>query len=470
VIRRRRIGRVLSVCVAAVLLAAVVSALELPVTSGGGSRIRLRAGSQPGAAPPRLPEAVAAAGPVVAGAAPAPRTSVVRGPPPNPQPLPPPVTLPGPPPLSATCPGPGWQFVNSGAEAPPGSGWTWLNAVAVTSRSDAWAVGGRGGSMNRTLIDHWNGRTWSVASSPGPASAQELLAVAGSGADDVWAVGYQSAYGGPDQPLIEHWNGSSWTVVASPAVPPQTRMDGVAAISADDAWAVGEQEGGTASSGPPASPSSPGSGAGSGGAGSPPAGPLAEHWNGSAWTVVPIPDEGGSPNALAAVGAAGPDDVWAVGSSNNGSSGLAEHWNGSSWTAVPIDPGPLSGISVLSASDAWAVGGGHIEHWNGSSWSPSPTPPPPGGQYVLSGISAVSATDAWAVGESVGSAGNNTLAEHWNGLAWAVVPSPSPDHDDLLHSVALSGDGIGWAVGVAGWVPGATEPAPGALTEERCAG
>jgi hypothetical protein len=41
---------------------------------------------------------------------------------------------------------------------------------------------------------------------------------------------------------------------------------------------------------------------------------LVEHWNGSAWSVVPSPNVGGNDNLLNGVGAAA-GDVWAVGSS-----------------------------------------------------------------------------------------------------------------------------------------------------------
>jgi hypothetical protein len=41
---------------------------------------------------------------------------------------------------------------------------------------------------------------------------------------------------------------------------------------------------------------------------------LTEHWNGSAWSVVPSPNVGGNDNLLNGVGAA-TGDVWTVGSS-----------------------------------------------------------------------------------------------------------------------------------------------------------
>jgi hypothetical protein len=69
----------------------------------------------------------------------------------------------------------------------------YLGAVAAVSATDAWAVGdyNQGGSViGQTLIEHWNGTAWSVASSPnGGSNANELHGVAAAVANDVWAVG-----------------------------------------------------------------------------------------------------------------------------------------------------------------------------------------------------------------------------------------------------------------------------------------
>ena len=44
----------------------------------------------------------------------------------------------------------------------------------------------------------------------------------------------------PSQTLIEHWNGTTWSVVASPNVGTQLNgLNGVTAVSTSDIWAVG---------------------------------------------------------------------------------------------------------------------------------------------------------------------------------------------------------------------------------------
>src|SRR5438874_940226 len=96
---------------------------------------------------------------------------------------------------------------------------TALNGVAAVSASDVWAVGTHGSSSgNRTLIEHWNGSSWSIVDSPNPGTSYNgLNRVVVPSANDIWAVGrYTHDDSGYAQTLIEHWNGSSWSIVPSP--------------------------------------------------------------------------------------------------------------------------------------------------------------------------------------------------------------------------------------------------------------
>ena len=92
---------------------------------------------------------------------------------------------------------------------------------------------------------------------------------------------------------------------------------------------------------------------------------LIEHWNGTAWSIVPSPTPGAYP-ILSGVAARTSNDVYAVGSnmpSVNGGvqQGLIMHWNGSNW-AADSDPtagtfSPLFAAATLpGASHEWAFG------------------------------------------------------------------------------------------------------------------
>ncbi|MFL5797106.1 MAG: hypothetical protein ACJ77A_04125 [Actinomycetota bacterium] len=327
-----------------------------------------------------------------------------------------------------------------------------LGGVAVLSPCNAWAVGNfDNGTADQTLIEHWNGSTWTQKTSQNPGGStqfHELSDADGTSASNVWAVGdYIPTLA--QQTLTEHWTGSSWITQASPN-PGGSSLDsiltGVAAISASNAWAVGYYSNGTADQ------------------------TLVEHWNGTSWKVVPSPNPGGSSrnDFLYGVAAVSATNVWAVGRFDNGSANrtLIEHWNGHTWLRVasPNIGGStahngLNAVTATSASDAWAVGGGGnadktlIEHWNGKTWTrvTSPNGGGPSSPFSdLVGVVATSPSNAWATGFYSTDNVNQTLVEHWNGKVWTLVGSPNPggsSNSNILDAVDASSASNMWTVG-----------------------
>jgi len=325
---------------------------------------------------------------------------------------------------------------------------------------------------------------WQVIPSPNPPGGAALAGVAAVSPTNLWAVGVGIAPDSSGRPFILHQTGTgAWHAVDVPALRPVSgRLAAVSAGSANDVWAVGVR----AVPGAPLAvhfdghawrlvPSGPvGAGAALLGVatlsptnawavGSRQSGPrtatLVEHWNGKAWQVVPSP----SPDAessLSAVVALSPTDVWAVGKQGDEFVlPLVEHWNGHTWSvvAVPV-PVPhaelvgLTAISAVSPHDIWAVGQGHLtEHWNGHAWQAVPAPAAstdPDATTNLNGVSARSARDVWAVGTVSGTPGPRTVTEHWNGAKWTVVPSPTPGSGGaILNAVAAAAGGPTVAVG-----------------------
>jgi hypothetical protein len=328
------------------------------------------------------------------------------------------------------------------ALAPPFSGR--LYGVAATSLRNAWAVGLEG---TRSLIVHWNGESWTNAlSSPG-----FLKGVAATSPRDGWAVGGTDWF--HPQTLIEHWNGKAWTRVPSPSPAPGGYLSGVAVTSPCNAWAVGLIGGG------------PGTGTG------PSDRTLIEHWNGKAWTRVPSPTPRPA-GGFTGVAAASPRNAWAVGWTGTGpdfggtSRALIEHWNGKAWTRVP-SPGNAPGVRTIlnavaatSYRNVWAAGSTHqgsankafIVHWNGTAWNRVLAPTPVPGVSLL-GVTATSPRDAWVVGQTAhkNACGPQcaTVIEHWNGSSWALVPSPNPPSVvvNVLLGVAATSPRNAWAVG-----------------------
>ena len=344
---------------------------------------------------------------------------------------------------SASCQ---WSVVPS----PNGSSSSNLSGVAAVSANDIWAVGSSGNQMSgaQTLIEHWNGSSWSVVTSPNPGSIYNTLyGVTAISAANVWAVGYYVNTTGVTQTLIEHWNGTSWSVVTSPS--PATgnnELFSVSAASASSIWTVGFLTNNTSQT-----PSDQ---------------TLIEHWNGTSWSVVKSPNPGSSSDHLNGVTAVSTSDVWAVGNGKTSSGKtLIEHWNGTSWSVV-ASPSPGSGgdfraVDAVSAGNVWAVGYylsnsssilTLVERWNGASWQVVKSANI-GTSPSFNAVAAVSANDVWAVGSYHNPNSNEffqTLTEQWNGTKWSVVKSPSPGSfsTQLLGVAAVSANNV-WAVGVA---------------------
>ena len=133
-----------------------------------------------------------------------------------------------------------WSIVKS-----PNRLGTSLDAVSAVSSTNVWAVGAAEGEG--TLVEHWNGTKWSKVASPSQGVAAHLLGVSAISASNVWAVGwYAPASGAQFKTLIEHWNGTSWSVVPSPnpSISVNILYD-VSAVSSNDVWAVGYFSGST---------------------------------------------------------------------------------------------------------------------------------------------------------------------------------------------------------------------------------
>lgn len=174
----------------------------------------------------------------------------------------------------------------------------------------------------------------------------------------------------------------------------------------------------------------------------------------SAWNVAPSPNASPGNNLLNAVTSVSAGDVWAVGSAddaNGNSQPLREHWNGSAWTVIP---GPnnfvvLKGVAAASTDAVWAVGQGFgraaIERWNGHTWNEA-ADPAAGPGTTLNGVAAVSSRDVWAVGSATPSGSAQTFIEHFNGQTWSVVPSPDARNNLLVAVAAVSPRDV-WAVG-----------------------
>lgn len=267
-----------------------------------------------------------------------------------------------------------------------------------------------------TLIEEWDGTSWSIASSPDPIGVigNELEGVSCVSSNWCSSVGFEGSFE-HYQTVAEIWDGTSWSLETAPEVPDavQSELKGVSCDSPTFCMAAGWSVDSDVST-------------------------LAESWDGTTWSVVPTPDLSDDLDELLGVSCASPTSCIAVGSYDSGSPGvylpLTETWDGTAWSdgSVALPSGAASGqlnsVSCVSATDCTAVGNyinsstgaqvALIEVWDGSSWSQAPGSSVNG---VLSSVSCGSSTGCAAVGSN-GNTGDGMFAETWDGTAWTVDP------------------------------------------------
>lgn len=277
-----------------------------------------------------------------------------------------------------------------------------LLGTSMLPSGEAWAVGYfvNAHYKQKTLVEHFDGTTWSVVESPSPGDLQNILyGVAAISAHDVWAVGGQQDSSGLWHTLAEHWDGDEWSVVAT-ADPGSSgnQFYAVTAVSPTSVYATGQQAG-------TAFPSEV----------------LMERWDGDEWSSLPTPAAPtGSPVPLGIAASDSSLDV--VGD-------------------FETSAAPYTTFVAMGAPNALAVAG---------------TPNSGTGENDLFGTTVGLDGSVWAVGWDIDTSSGNhqTLVEQGvgttGGVAWSIVPSPSPGTGDtgLAGITAVPGGSL-WAVGVA---------------------
>jgi hypothetical protein len=226
---------------------------------------------------------------------------------------------------------------------------TGLNAVTDLSPTNVWAVGRAmfGDASRHTLIEHLTAGGWSLVSGPGT-TGSVLNGISAVGAGDIWSVGSQTTATGTAT-LATHYDGTAWKTSATPNNNVNNELNGVAAVTGSDVWAVGDSIK-NAFDGVSTSRT------------------LVEHFNGSAWSIVPSPNLGAGNNVLTGVAAHAANDVWAVGYDDDRSGPIPirktvwMHWDGTRWSVVASpstgtsDNTLLGVIAPAGTADVWAWG------------------------------------------------------------------------------------------------------------------
>ena len=315
-----------------------------------------------------------------------------------------------------------------------------LAAVSCAATTACMAVGDSGNYPGlKTLIESWDGSSWSLVSSPSPSATQQnvLKGVSCTDANTCVAVGYYLDAPGV-QTLILSWDGSTWSTVTSPNVASSVSdvLTSVSCVSATVCTAAGNYEDSGSSWHA-----------------------LVETLNGGVWGIVPAPSPSSSYNELDGVSCSAANFCMAIGFEYNGTADetLILKWDGISWSLVS-SPSPSSNTNLLNAvycagpTDCTAVGNDTYDadfdmqtlilSWDGSTWKVVPSPnanglpgrapsgSPPVKNDELKGVSL-----AAAVGEH---------DQPRETLAIENVPVPIPDLEiKKTHSGSFSQGGSG---------------------------
>ncbi len=260
-----------------------------------------------------------------------------------------------------------------------------LFGISCPSAVECIAVGSYYGASGVTsLVEQWNGASWSVRPTPREAGGR-LQAVACASASSCVAVG---AFEGGS--LVGHWNGGSWTVQPN------------GSRARDDLWSVSCPSLSTCVA----------------------VGNVAASWNGTSWRFVSFPKPYLSSDAvLTGVSCPTTTSCVAVGSARHM---LVEQWNGTRWSIERAHHPKgatytsLASVSCPTPSTCSAVGYFEgptataftlVERWNGTIWSPAASPNP-AGSSILRAVSCGQPMSCTAVGSGQSLGGvYTTLAE-----------------------------------------------------------
>ena len=325
--------------------------------------------------------------------------------------------------------------LTSGPSLPPGGVSAQLAGLACTSITscDVDGVYSTAEGAAAPLAASWNAGVWSSQTPPSLLGVQGAILYrdACTSVAACTAVGQYGDSAEEWQAVAEAWNGVGWhTEAALTPSAEESFLQGLSCPSESDCEATG---GYITSAGAEL--------------------PLAELWNGSAWTLqTPALPAHAKAAVLHVVSCSSSTSCEAVGGYVNKSEegvALAEHWDGKRWTTekLPLPKGIteslLKGVSCPTTTSCWADGwvalpeGGEeeappteplLEHWNGSTWTQE-TPPNPGGPTAashLSGISCASASTCMANGWSSPAGAEEPFAEHLAGGVWSAELPPEP--------------------------------------------
>ncbi len=351
-----------------------------------------------------------------------------------------------------------WSTVATAVPSGAENGVT-LTGISCTAANACTAVGRTGGvapafPVESTVAEVWNGSAWAVQSTVNPLAYSRLSAVSCTSSSACTAVGQKRPgnYSAGTQTLVERWDGSSWSTQATPNPIPydHSLLEDTSCLSATSCVAVGNDDyrgtgfvqtwDGTSWSILQTLDDARFTAVSCSGntcliTGSRRASGLGATWklpkilSGKFWGTVnqlttPTP-AGVSTVILEDVSCSAETACTAVGH---------YYFDAPPYTYVPL-----------------------AMRWNGTAWTIQTTPNPSGGEGdsgKLLAVSCPTSTSCTAVG-SRSSSGIQTFSERWNGTTWSIasVPKPAGSVEGRLEGVSCATAAPAWRWAGSGKAP-----------------
>jgi hypothetical protein len=374
-------------------------------------------------------------------------------------------------PVDVTCVYKGCWSTMEPAQAGPN--YAEFYGVSCASTSFCVAVGRYDPNWSfdfHTLAEQWNGKRWSLMSVPSPGAANEFNELTGVSCTSPTFCMAVGRFG----PNITHiiaarWDGSTWTLLPAPnpgGVDATSELGSISCASDSFCVAVGDYTCAGIECPPPVRGSVQ---------------PLVERWDGSSWSVMPLPYATGHA-WLTSVSCTSSTFCMAVGEHQYAVlSTFGERWDGSSWIPVTtLNPGEalgyafdaVTGVSCTSPLFCMAVGvfgsfdtNGFqtaAQQWNGTSWTLTATAnpsPAPSGYRGMTGVSCVTSSFCVSSGlfgpspTPLGPDPFETFAERWDGTRWSLMKTTNPggsENDNGLWSISCPSSAACVAAGYTG--------------------
>ncbi|MWA15834.1 hypothetical protein [Streptomyces sp. BA2] len=173
------------------------------------------------------------------------------------------------------------------------------------------------------------------------------------------------------------------------------------------------------------------------------------HYDGTKWKREPLPEALGDSTYAPLLEEVGGEALWLrpQGSEDGAAVRRWAQWDGTRWSTVPSPPpGNVGDFEAAGPDDIWALDSERTaQHWDGTRWTTTRLP------YGASDLAVVGPDDVWAVGsrstgpgtqiEGSGDGYSQPASMHWDGTSWKAVETPQARFEEPLPPEPSAGLG-----------------------------